>query len=123
MRSLQGRLGALIGALAADAYRRPRRVLLAALIATVLALFGAKRLTLDTDLVHLLPSSFESVQAVEQLEERFWGLGYVAVVASGAEPEVLRQLADDLVPKLEALETIRFVDYRRPVEFFRDRAM
>jgi len=123
MRSLQGRLGALIGALAADAYRRPRRVLLAALIATVLALFGAKRLTLDTDLVHLLPSSFESVQAVEQLEERFWGLGYVAVVASGAEPEVLRQLADDLVPKLEALETIRFVDYRRPVEFFRDHAL
>ncbi len=123
MASLQDRLGALIGAIAWRAYRNPRTILVLVLALTVVAVVGARRLTLDTDLVHLLPSSFQSVQAVEKLEQRFWGLGYVAVVASGAEPEVLRQFADELAPQLEKLETIRFVDYRRPVKFFRDHAL
>ena len=40
-----------------------------------------------------------------------------------AEPEALRRFADDTGAKLETLEGIRFVDYRRETDFFRERAL
>ncbi len=121
--SLHARLGAALGFLAERAHRRPRTTLLLVAALTAVAILGARRLRLDSDLVHLLPPSFESVQAVQELERRFWGLGYVAVVASGAEPEALRRFADEVAPELERLPAIRFVERRRPVEFFRDHAL
>ena len=119
MERLQRRLGAF----AARNHRRPAPALIAAAILTVLGVTFAGRLALNADLVELLPQSFQSVQDIKKLEERFGGIGWIVVVGEGAEPEVLRRFARDTAPKLEGLNGVRFVEYERPTRFFEDRAL
>lgn len=112
-----------LGTVAAHHHRRPA---LALLLAVVLAAVGgllARKLSLNANLVDLLPRSFESVRDLHALEERFGALGWVAVVGEGGDIESLKRFADDLAPKLEALPGIRFVEVKRPSAFFRDRAL
>jgi predicted RND superfamily exporter protein len=45
------------------------------------------------------------------------------VVGESKDPAALRRFADDIAPKLEALPEIRWVEYRRTQDFFRDRAL
>ncbi|MCA9625229.1 MAG: MMPL family transporter, partial [Myxococcales bacterium] len=117
------RLSRLLASLAAFCHRRAPLVLALALALVGASYFGAKRLSLDTDLTKLLPRSFESVRNLDVLAERAFGVGYVTVVASGSEREELERFARDFAPKLEALPSIQYVDYRRPIDFFRDHAL
>src|SRR5690606_18040417 len=103
--------------------RRPGPVLVVALAVTAVAIWQARSLRMDTDLTHLLPKSFESVQALERFEGRSYGVGYVSVILRGGDADARRELAEELAPKLEALETIEYVDYKRPDRFFTDRAL
>lgn len=112
-----------LGALAARNHRRP---VLALLLAAVLAAVGgllARHLTLNANLVDLLPKSFQSVQDVHEMERRFGALGWVVVVGEGGDAASLQRFADDLAPQLEALPGIRYVESKRPSAFFRDRAL
>ncbi|QSQ20895.1 MMPL family transporter [Pyxidicoccus parkwayensis] len=112
-----------LGALAAHNHRRPAvALLLAVLLAAVSGVF-ALRLRLNANLADLLPKSFESVQDLHTLEQRFGALGWVAVVGEGGDAESLQRFADELAPRLEALPGIRFVELKRPSAFFRDRAL
>jgi hypothetical protein len=104
-------------------YRHPWWALAGALVLSVLGAFFARGLSLDANLVSLLPRSFQSVQDVKELEQRFGGMGWVVVVGEGAEPEALRRFADELAPRLEALPGIRFVEVKRPGPFFEERAL
>jgi predicted RND superfamily exporter protein len=119
----RGRLERGLGALAMRNYRRPWAALAVALVLSLLGAFFARGLSLDANLVSLLPGSFQSVQDVHELERRFGGMGWVVVVGEGAEPEALRRFANDMAPKLESLPGIRFVEVRRPGSFFEDRAL
>ncbi len=112
-----------LGEVAKISVRRPFLALAAVLAVTAIALTQARNLRLDADLASLLPKSFPSVQDLEKLKAQFGGVGYVAVVAKDAEPETLRQFARDLAPKLAQLPSVSYVDYRRPDEFFRKRAL
>ncbi|WP_284668703.1 MMPL family transporter [Myxococcus sp. SDU36] len=118
-----GRVERALGAMAAHNHRRPVVALLLALLLAATGGFFARGLHLNANLVDLLPSSFQSVQDLRELERRFGALGWVAVVGEGADPESLKRFADDLAPKLEALPGIRFVESQRPGAFFRDRAL
>ncbi|NMO14537.1 MMPL family transporter [Pyxidicoccus fallax] len=112
-----------LGAVAAHNHRRPGLALLLALVLAVLGGLFARNLSLNANLVDLLPRSFESVRDLHTLEERFGALGWVAVVGEGADAASLQRFADELTPKLEALPGIRFVESQRPSAFFRDRAL
>lgn len=117
------RLGGALAKLARWCHGHPWLVIGLAIALLGLSYLGARRLSLDTDLTKLLPRTFESVRNLDVLEERGFGVGYVTVVASDGEPEQLRQFARDFAPKLEALESIDYVDYERPVKFFKKRAL
>ncbi|MDY7226094.1 efflux RND transporter permease subunit [Hyalangium rubrum] len=119
----RGRLERGLGALAARNYRRPGAALAVAVALSLLGVFFARGLSLDANLVSLLPKSFQSVEDLHELEKRFGGMGWVVVVGEGAEPEALRRFADDMAPKLEALPGIRFVEVRRPGGFFEEHAL
>jgi hypothetical protein len=119
----RARLEYRLGALADANYRRPWLALGIALALSLVGLFFARGLSLDANLVGLLPRSFQSVQDLEELERRFGGLGWVVVVGEGADPEALRRFADDLAPQLEALPGIRFVESKRPGDFFQEHAL
>src|ERR671931_53919 len=117
------RLQSGLGSLAARNHRRPAAPLIAAGILTALGVLASGRLTLDADLVDLLPESFDSVRDIKRLEERFGGIGWIAVVDEGAEPEALSRFARDIAPRLEHLQGVRFVEYERPTRFFEERAL
>jgi uncharacterized protein len=119
----RGRLEQRLGALADYNYRHPWMALAIALALSLLGAFLARGLSLDANLVSLLPRSFQSVKDLHEMEERFGGLGWVVVVGEGAEPEALRRFADDLAPQLEALPGIRFVEVKRPGRFFEEHAL
>lgn len=119
----RARLEQRLGAWADANYRRPALALAIALALSLVGLFFARGLTLDANLVSLLPHSFQSVKDLEKLEQQFGGLGWVVVVGEGGDPEALRRFADDLAPQLEALPTIRFVEKKRPGPFFREHAL
>jgi predicted RND superfamily exporter protein len=123
LQRMMGRLEVMVGAAALRSHRRPLAAVGVVVLLSAAGLWASGRLTLDADLTDLLPRSFRSVQDLDTLRERFGGIGYVVVVGRGAEPEALRRFADDLAPKLEALEGIRFVEARRATDFFTERAL
>ncbi|MCP3098338.1 MMPL family transporter [Myxococcus sp. K15C18031901] len=112
-----------LGSLAARSHRRPALALAVAVLLAALGGFFARTLRLNANLVDLLPRSFESVQDLRALEERFGALGWIAVVGEGGDAESLRRFADDVAPKLADLPSIRFVEKQRPGAFFRDKAL
>lgn len=113
----------LLAWVAVRAHARPAPVLALAFALTAVMGWQARSLRMDTDLTHLLPKSFESVQALERYNERSYGVGYVSVVLQGGTTEARRKLAHDLAPKLTALPSIEYVDLKRPTEFFSDRGL
>lgn len=117
------KVDASVGRAAAWSFRNAGRALAAALLLTLVGFSLSTRLSLNADMSSLLPETFESVRDLSVLREKFGGMGYVVVVGQGASPEDLRRFADDLAPRLEALEGIRFVEYQRASDFFEDRAL
>ena len=105
------------------AYQHPFYILLLLIVVTTAALISTKKLTLDADLSALLPESFASVQDLEKVKNRFGGIGYIVVTIRGDNPSAMRLLADEIANKTKNLDNISFVDYRRPVEFFKDHAL
>ncbi|HET9450616.1 MAG TPA: MMPL family transporter, partial [Aggregicoccus sp.] len=112
-----------LGALAARTHRRPWRALTFALLLTLVGGGLAGGLSLNANLVDLLPQSFQSVKDIQKLEQRFGGIGWVVVVGEGADPAQLRRFADDLAPRLAALQSVRFVEHQRSSDFFTERAL
>ncbi|MFP2928112.1 efflux RND transporter permease subunit [Pyxidicoccus sp. 3LG] len=117
------RVERVVGAWAVHNHRRPALALLLAGVLAAVGGFFARDLRLNANLVELLPHSFESVQDLHTLEQRFGALGWVAVVGEGGDAESLERFANDLAPKLEALPSVRFVEVKRPGAFFKDRAL
>ncbi|HYI00142.1 efflux RND transporter permease subunit [Hyalangium sp.] len=117
------RMEKAMGALAARNHRKPWQALAVALVLVVLGGFFARKLSLSSDLVGLLPKSFPSVQDLEKLRKRFGGQGYLVVVGMNAEPDKLKQFADDMAPKLGQLPEVRYVHYQRPNAFFEERSL
>lgn len=117
------RVDGWLSALAARGHRHPWASLAVAVALVAVALVGASRLRLDTDLTSALPESHESVTALRAMEERFGGVGTVTVVGTHLDPGRQHAFADDVARRLAELPHIRWVDSRRPVAFFRDRAL
>jgi len=115
---------AVLGRNAVVMYRRPHVSLALILLTAGLGIHSAKeRLHVSADLTELLPQSFPSVEALHILKERMGGIGHVAVAISGGEPDQLKRMVDDLVPQIEALKGVKYVDYKRPRDFFKEHAL
>ena len=112
-----------LGRVALAAYRRPGPVLVAMLVSAAVAIGLTTKLKVSADLAELLPKSFQSVQDLGALKERVGGIGYVVIVARGPDPAELRRFADVAGPKIAESPDVRYVDSRRPIEFFEDRAL
>lgn len=123
MRGLSHWIEQRLGGWAVAGFRHPWIALAITFVLLATGLVAARNIRLSADLSELLPETFESVQGLERLKERFGGIGYVVVVGQGADPETLRRFADDLAPKLEALPGIRYVDRQRSTDFFAERGL
>lgn len=96
-------------------------------IAVVGTLVGANltaKLRLESDLAALLPNSFPSVQALDDMRaEVGGGVSKLRIVLSSGNFEALLSLAADLKPRLDASEYVMYSAYENEVEFYEENAL
>jgi len=104
-------------------------VLAAAVLLSAVGAFFAQNLRIDTDFSKLIPSDYDSVQALERLRENVGGESDVAVGIQSPSFEQNKDFAEALIPR--ALDLTREdgtpylsrVEYKREVEFLKDNAL
>lgn len=118
------RLERTLGEVAVRSHRRPATSLIVAAVLTLVGAYFMQKLPMVADLEKLLPKSFESVQGLEPVKERFGGIGYIVIVGMDADEKQLQAFADEYAPRIEKeLPGIRYVDWKRAGGFFEDRAL
>ncbi|MFQ5747261.1 MAG: RND family transporter [Gemmatimonadota bacterium] len=98
-------------------------VLLGALAASVVGAIFSAKLKLRSDLAELLPDSYESVRALNEMKARVGGIGQLRVVLAGDDFPALESFAQALEPRLLASEYVGLVDYRNDLDFFERNAL
>ena len=109
---------------------RPAIALTVALIASVIGFYFAQHLRIDTDFSNLIPSSYPSVQALEELRETVGSETTADVVLQSPSFEANREFAEAFIPRALALQNedtgepfLRRVDYRKDTEFLENNAL
>ncbi|MEM9729429.1 MAG: MMPL family transporter [Myxococcota bacterium] len=95
--------------------RRPWVILFLALVISVISLFFARNLGLDSRFIALLPDSRPSVQDLEKVRDRVRGLSAltVAVQSPSKDLPAMRRFIEDLAKELESLppEQVGIIDW------------
>lgn len=99
----------------------PVWVLTICLLLSLGALSLANRLEIITDFSRLLPPHKDSVKNFQLLKENFGSMGFLVVTVESESSQLSEAFADELGASVTQLPTVRYVDYRRPVDFFKDR--
>ncbi len=106
-----------LGVVCASSAARPWWWLLATLLVSIPALVAVGDLRLDTDLIQLLPRSSRASVATRELQPVIGSDSYFALVVEGDRPAQLDAAVQDLVRRIERLDSVSSVEYRNPVEF------
>ncbi len=103
------------------ALRFPKIVLILALLSTLWAIKASSKLNIETDMTGLLPQNTESVKNLGQLKNYFGGAGYLIVTLESQDVAMAQSFADVFNDRLQAHPSILYVDYKKPVDFFKKR--
>ena len=107
-------------------------VLFGAVLLSAGGLYLAQDLTIDTDIANLVPDHYDSVQALDTLEQTLGGGGKdLAVGIVSPSFEANKAFAEDLIPKAMSLKRrddstqayLTRVEYKREVEFLQENAL
>ena len=110
----------LLRTIAALAESRPGAVLIATFLVTALAAWQMGQLELRMQIKDLMPQDHPMVQEFNRIVDDFSSASQIIVAASGQEAEI-KAFADELAPRLAAMEEyVRRVDYRLERDFFLD---
>jgi len=108
----------LLTAIAKLAERRPFLMFGTALVITVIAAGLATNLKLEMHFKNLMPQDHPMVQEFNQIIEDYSTASLIIIAARGEEGE-LKQFADELAPRIEAMtEYVQRVDYKLERDFF-----
>jgi len=99
----------------------PKTVLTVFMLIMLTSLFWARKLQIESDFSNLLPKGSESVKNLNDFKNYFGGMSYLFVAVEGHHPDEVSRFADDMNDRLERLPSVLYVDYRRPIEFFKKR--
>ncbi len=97
-------------------------VILALVFAGVGAYYTSK-LTLQTDLTALLPESFTSVKAYNEIKKKVGGIGELRIVIETQDFNAAVKFANELAPALLKSPYVKYVDYKNDVEFYEKNAL
>lgn len=104
--------------------RTYRLIVAIAVIFTGVGAYLTSKLSLESDLAELLPSTFASVQALDEMREKVGGaVSKLRVVIESQDFSALVRLAEALEPRLEESEHVRYVAYQNEVGFFKENAL
>ena len=109
--------------------RRAWVFVLSAVLLSAVGLNFARQLTIDTDFSNLIPSSYASVQALEDLRETVGSESTADLVIRSPSFEANRRLAEVVIPRALSLRQpsgesyLSRVDYERDTEFLEQNAL
>ncbi len=101
--------------------RFPVVVLFSCMLLAFAGAYFSIKLKIETDFSAMLPPDKPSVRNLATLKEYFGGLGHLYLTVEHPDPALAEQFADKFVADVENLPMVRFVDFRRPHDFFKKR--
>ncbi len=98
-------------------------ILVVAVIASAVGARLTLRLPLDSDFAGLLPQHFTSVQALQRVNEQVGGTEHLRVVLESSDFGSATQLAAVLEQRLLTKPYVKYVDYKRDIDFYERNAL
>lgn len=104
--------------------RSYRLIIAIAIVGTTIGGYYTSKLGLESDLAALLPNSFPSVQALDDMRaEVGGGVSKLRVVLRSQDFDALLRLAGDLKPKLDENQYVLYSAYENEVDFYEENAL
>ena len=103
--------------------RYPKSVLCIAIFFSVIGLFLASHLQINSKLTALLPQEAIHVKNINEISKRSGGIGYLMVVVQGNDLNRMKLFADNLYKRIQNNPQIRFIYYKNDLEFVRKHAL
>lgn len=100
--------------------RHSHLILIFTALLTLLAGYTASHLSSRGDFIDLLPPDSQAVQDLNVIRDHVGGEGYLMIVLEGGAIEKSKQFIEALVPELQKIPQISYVDYKFDKKFFED---
>ncbi|MBL7685806.1 MAG: MMPL family transporter, partial [Deltaproteobacteria bacterium] len=101
--------------------RYPIWVLSLSLLVTLVSFYFVTKLKLVTDLASLLPQGTASVQNLNLFKEHFGSQSHLVIAVESEQPDLTQKFVDAFAEQIQKNSEVLYVDYQRPVEFFKKR--
>ncbi len=99
------------------------KILILFLILTAFSAYFSSKLFFESNFETLLPRTYDSVKALDDITKEFGGTGYLVLVVESDNLEKSKQFSAQLVKKLEKLPEVMYVNWRQPKKYFDDRKL
>jgi len=99
--------------------QHPGKIVLLAILSTLLAFHYTSKLSIRTDFAELLPEGYRSVQDIKRVTDRVGGIGNLTLVIEFEDLKAAERLAEDLTSKLTSdlpEGFIRYIEYQVSAE-------
>jgi predicted RND superfamily exporter protein len=103
--------------------RRYLLVIVAYAFITAAAAYFTLQLKFDSSFEDLLPRSFASVRALDDITKEFGGTGYLVLDVESDDLAKSKRFSADLVREIEKLPDVKYVNWRQPKQYFDDRRL
>ncbi len=99
------------------------RVLLLGLLLSAIGLWGTMQLKVDADLKALLPRDHDTITRLDELSRRMGAQTELMVSIESPSREANLRFGEALSQRMREFKELRFVQFHRDPEFFKDRAL
>lgn len=90
---------------------------------TAAAAYYSYHLKFDSSFENLLPRTFASVRALDDITQEFGGTGYLVLDVESDDLAASKRFSAALVGDLEKLPDVKYVNWRQPKQYFDDRRL
>jgi len=99
------------------------KAFVALLLLVTVSVFGASRLTINTNQIELLPQDLVAVKEAKRISEMTGGIGFLMLALKGPNIEHVKRVADDLEKRLLKMPEVRRVRLKLDISWVRDRIL
>ena len=95
------------------------KVLIFTVLMTLPSLYFINQITIDTNLLKLLPTDNPAYKATKELEEKMGDGGHFIVIYEGDNPDSLKAAIDYSSAKIKQLDEVRDVHFKYPLDYIK----
>jgi predicted RND superfamily exporter protein len=112
-------LAKVFSAVCRSSYRHPLRWLAAAVLISIPAAWLVSGITIDTNLIRLLPRQSRAGEWTRALDQVVSDGGYYTILIEGKDHRALVGAVQRMAARAAAIEGVRSVEYEYPIDFIR----